>query len=391
MTDETITPFRFHADPAMLTDLERRLKTVIWPDEVAAEAWRYGPPVEYMQRFVEHWLHRYNWQLQQDRLNALPQFVTQIDEHRIHFIHQAGRGPAPIPLVLTHGWPGSIVEMLKIIPMLTDPAAHGGDPADAFTVIAPSIPGYGFSSRPTKRGTSVFAVADIWAKLMTRLGYDTFGVQGGDWGSWISATTALRHPDRVLGFHLNYLSTRFRPAMGAGDPPLTAEEEAYLERVAKWADTEGAYIAIQGTKPLTLAYALTDSPVGLAAWYVEKFRSWSDNRSEPDEALSKDEMITDIMVHWLTGTVHSAMRFYSESKEHPLHLAAGQRIDPPCGIVHLPAEIPMPPRSWAERAFNVVHWSSLPKGGHFAAWEVPELLAADIQDFFRPLRTGRRT
>ena len=211
-------------------------------------------------------------------------------------------------------------------------------------------------------------------------------MQGGDWGSWISAATALRHPDRIVGLHLNYLSTRFRPALGPNDPPLSSAEEEYLARVAKWADAEGAYFAIQATKPLTLSYALTDSPAGLAAWHVEKFRSWSDCRAEPDEALTKDEMITDIMLYWLTGTTHSAIRFYSESREHPFHLKAGERISPPCGIVHLPKELPMPPRSWAERALNVVHWSSLPRGGHFAAWEQPQLLAQDIRNFFRPLR-----
>jgi pimeloyl-ACP methyl ester carboxylesterase len=382
-----IEHFAFHADPAALRDLDERLRRTIWPDEVTAEPWRYGPPVAYMKRFVRHWLDRYDWRAQEARLNALSQFVASIDEHRIHFIHQVGEGPAPIPLVLTHGWPGSFVEMLEIIPLLTNPAAHGGDAADAFTVIAPSIPGYGFSSRPAERGTGVFAVADIWAKLMTRLNYPRFGVQGGDWGSWISLAAALRHPDRVLGLHLNYISTRFRPAMSPDDPPLTSDEQAYLARVAAWMEAEGAYIAIQGTKPLTVSYALTDSPVGLAAWYVEKFRGWSDCRAEPDEALTMDGMITDIMLYWLTGTAHSAMRLYSESREQPLHLAAGQRITPPCGIVHLPKELPMPPRSWAERALNVVHWSSLPRGGHFAAWEVPELLAEDIRAFFRPMRT----
>ncbi|GFE85864.1 epoxide hydrolase family protein [Steroidobacter agaridevorans] len=387
MADFAIENFRFEAPPEALDDLQQRLRRTLWPDEVAAEPWRYGPPVAYMQRFIDYWLNKYDWRTHEARLNSFPQFVAQIDEHRTHFIHQVGNGPSPIPLVLTHGWPGSVVEMLKIIPLLTDPAAHGGDPADAFTVIAPSIPGYGFSSRPASRGTNVFVVADLWAKLMTGLNYPRFGVQGGDWGSWISAATALRHPQRIVGLHLNYLSTRFRPALSSSDPPLSAAEEDYLARVARWMDTEGAYIAIQGTKPLTLSYALTDSPAGLAAWFVEKFRSWSDNQLLPDEALTKDEMITDIMLYWLTGTAHSAMRFYSESREHPFHLAAGQKITPPCGIVHLPRELPMPPRSWAERAFNVVHWSTLPRGGHFAAWEQPELLAEDIRKFFRPLRS----
>jgi pimeloyl-ACP methyl ester carboxylesterase len=389
MADDAIDTFRFRAHPDALSELEKRLRQTIWPDEVEADPWRYGPPVTYMKGFVQHWLDRYDWRSEEARLNSFPQFLTQIDKHRIHFIYQRGKGPEPLPLVLTHGWPGSVVEMLRIIPLLTDPAAHGADSADAFTVIAPSIPGYGFSSRPSERGTSVFAVADLWAKLMTRLNYREFGVQGGDWGSWISAATALQHPDRVLGIHLNYVSTRFRPAISADDPPLTSAEETYLTRVAKWAEAEGAYIAIQGTKPLTVGYALADSPVGLAAWYVEKFRSWSDCRSVPDEILTKDEMITDIMVHWLTGTAHSAMRLYSESREHPLHLTAGQRVRPPCGIVQLPRELPMPPRSWVGRAFNIVHWSSLPRGGHFAAWEVPELLAEDIRTFFRPLRHRR--
>lgn len=386
MASLNIESFRFEAPPQALDDLHQRLRRTLWPDEVAAEPWRYGPPVAYMQRFVDHWLDEYDWQTHEAHLNSFPQFVAQIDEHRIHFIHQIGKGPSPMPLVLTHGWPGSVVEMLKIIPLLTDPAAHGGDPADAFTVIAPSIPGYGFSSRPANRGTNVFVVADLWAKLMTGLNYPRFGVQGGDWGSWISAATALRHPDRIAGLHLSYLSTRFRPALSPSDPALSTAEEDYLARVTRWLDTEGAYIAIQGTKPLTLSYALTDSPAGLAAWFVEKFRSWSDNQLLPDEALTKDEMITDIMLYWLTGTAHSAIRFYSESREHPFHLAAGQRITPPCGIVHLPRELPMPPRSWAERAFNVVHWSKLPRGGHFAAWEQPQLLAEDIRKFFRPLR-----
>ncbi|OBQ62399.1 epoxide hydrolase [Mesorhizobium loti] len=378
--------FKFNANPAALADLRQRLEKTIWPDEVAAEPWRYGPPVSYMKSFTNYWLNQYDWAAQERQLNDLPQFQVDIGKHRIHFVHQIGQGPNPIPLVVTHGWPGSFVELVKIIPMLTDPAAHGGDAADAFTIIAPSIPGYGFSSRPLERGTSVFAVADIWLELMTRLGYERFGVQGGDWGSWISAATALRHPDRVLGLHLNYVSTRFRPALSADDPPLSAEEEDHLTRVSRWAESEGGYIAIQATKPLTQSYGITDSPIGLASLYVEKFRSWSDCQSEPDEIISKDEMITNIMVHWLTGTAHSAMRLYSESREHPLHLAAGQRILPPCGIVNLPRELPMPPRSWAERAFNVVHWTKLPRGGHFAAWEVPELLAADIRTFFRPLR-----
>lgn len=386
MKSGSINPFIIRIPDSQLEDLRQRLLCTRWPDEIAADPWRYGPPLEYMKRFVAYWLDKYDWRAQEARLNRLPHFKTQVRGRELHFIHVPGKGPDPVPLVITHGWPGSFVELMNIIELLANPAAHGGDPRDAFSVVAPSMPGYGFSERPKERGTSVFAIADLWAELMHQLGYDKFGAQGGDWGSWVSAATALQHPDRVLGLHLNYLSTRFRPAQGPSDLPPTEEEEEYLRRVAAWSESEGAYIAIQATKPQTLAYALTDSPIGLAAWVVEKFKSWTDCESVPEEAISLDDMITDIMIYWLTDTAHSAIRLYAESREHPLHLKPGQRISPPCGIVRLPAEIPMPPRSWAERAFNIVHWTELPRGGHFAAWEVPELLAEDIRSFFRPLR-----
>ncbi len=385
MTNE-VRPFTIQIPDSQLADLRRRLTDARWPDEVEAEPWRYGPPIDYMKSFLAYWIEQYDWRAQEARLNSLPHFKTNVDGHEIHFLHFEGKGPEPMPLILTHGWPGSFVELIEFAGQLADPARFGGDAQDAFSVVVPSIPGYGFSQRPTQRGMSVFAIADLWPRLMAKLGYEKFGVQGGDWGSWISAAIALQHPDRVVGVHLNYLSTRFRPAQGVDDPPLTEEEEDYLRRVATWLESEGAYIAIQATKPLTLAYALMNSPLGLAAWYVEKFKSWTDSEKWPEDAISRDDMITDIMIHWLTDTAHSAIRLYAESREHPLHLKPGQRISPPCGIVHLPAEIPMPPRSWAERAFNIVHWTKLDRGGHFAAWEVPELLAGDVRDFFRKLR-----
>lgn len=339
-----------------------------------------------MQDVVRYWLDRYDWRQQEARINGFHQYTTEIDGLAIHFIHERGVGPEPMPLVLTHGWPGSFVEMLRIIPILTDPVAHGGRAEDAFTVVVPSIPGHGFSARPTRPGMNYSVVADMWVTLMERLGYSRFGTQGGDWGSWVSAALALQYPDRIRGLHLNYLSTRFRPGISSSDPPVSDEEQVYLDRVGKWAETEGAYIAIQSTKPLTLGYGLTDSPAGLAAWLLEKFRSWSDCVSVPDEAIALDELLTNVMIYWVTNTAHSAARFYSGSRERPFHLAAGEKILPPCGVVTLPRELPMPPRSWAERAFNIVHWTSLPRGGHFAAFEQPELLAEDIRAFFRPLR-----
>lgn len=386
MSPEKLKPFAIDVPAEVISDLHRRLRETRWTDEADAEPWRYGPPVAYMQRFVDHWLNHFDWREKEAALNRLPHYTTDINGETIHFLYQQGVGPNPMPLVLTHGWPGSFIEMVRILPLLTDPAAYGGREEDAFTVVVPSIPGYGFSSRPKTSGMNYAVVADMWATLMERLGYDRFGAQGGDWGSWVSASLALQHPDRVIGLHLNYLSTRFRPGISPSDPPLTASEQEYLDRVSRWAEAEGAYIAIQGTKPQTLGYGLTDSPVGLAAWLLEKFKAWSDCETEPEQAIPLEDLITDVMIYWITGTAHSAARFYAGSRERPFHLAAGQKIEPPCGVVTLPRELPMPPRSWAERAFNIVHWTELPKGGHFAALEQPELLAEDIREFFRPLR-----
>jgi len=381
-----IRPFTIEIDQSILDDVRRRLLTTRWTDEVAAEPWHYGPPLAYMRRVAEYWLHDFDWRAQEATLNRFPQFQTDIDGLPIHFIHEEGVGPKPLPLVLTHGWPGSFIEMRHIIPLLTDPAAHGGRAEDAFTVVVPSLPGYGFSGRPTQPGMDYSVAADMWVKLMGRLDYDRFGAQGGDWGSWVSTAIARQHPDHVVGLHLNYLSTRFRPATSETDASVTDEEHAYLDRVARWSEAEGAYIAIQATKPLTLAYGLTDSPIGLAAWLIEKFKAWSDSDASPEDAIAIDDILTDVMIYWATNTAHSAARFYSGSRENPFHLKPGERIIPPCGVVTLPRELPTPPRSWVERAFNIVHWTDLTRGGHFAALEQPELLAADIRDFFRPLR-----
>jgi pimeloyl-ACP methyl ester carboxylesterase len=382
----SIKPFSISIDPSRLANLRYRLEHVNWPDTLDEAGWEFGTDLAYMRSLHRYWLETYDWPAQEARLNQLPHFLFEHGDRRVHFMHRPGNGPNPIPLLITHGWPGSFVEMLKILPMLSDPGAFGADPADAFSVVVPSIPGFGFSSRPTTRGTNVFAIADMWAELMTALGYDRFGVQGGDWGFWISTATALRHPDRVLGAHLNYVSTGFRPDLSPGTAPLTEEEHAYLERVAAWRESEGAYFSIQATKPQTLAYGLADSPIGLAAWLLEKFKSWSDCERSPEEILSRDELLTNIMIYWLTQTVHSSFRLYAEARAKPLHLGPGERVLPPCGIVRLPRELPMPPRHWAERAFNLVHWTNLPRGGHFAAMEVPHLLAEDIRAFFRPLR-----
>jgi pimeloyl-ACP methyl ester carboxylesterase len=388
MPFDTVQPFSIHVPDEVLADLRERIASTRWTDDTDAEPWHYGPPVSYMREFADHWLHRYDWRSTEAALNALDHYTADIDGLPIHFIHQQGCGPNPIPLIITHGWPGSFVEMLQIIPMLTNPAAHGGLEEDAFSVVVPSIPGHGFSGRPNKPGMNYSMVADMWVKLMDRLGYARFGAQGGDWGSWVSASMGLQHPERMIGLHLNYLSSRFRPGVGPSDPPVTTEEQDYLDRVSRWSEAEGAYIAIQATKPLTLGHALSDSPIGLAAWMLEKFKSWSDCETVPQQAIPIDDLITDVMIYWITNTAHSAARFYAGSRERPFHLASGQKILPPCGVVRLPRELPMPPRSWAERAFNIVHWTELPRGGHFAALEQPGPLAEDIRNFFRPLRAN---
>lgn len=385
MTSDAVTRFSIQVSDEALQDLTRRLHATRWTDEIEADPWRYGPPVEYMQAFTRHWIEHYDWRAEEARLNRFAQFTTQIDGQQIHFIHEPGVGPNPTPLILTHGWPGSFVEMRHIIGLLTDPGAHGGDPADAFSVVVPSIPGYGFSGRPTQPGMDYDAVADLWVKLMARLGYDQFGAQGGDWGMWVSAALARRHPDKVLGLHLNYLSARFRPAVD-GAKSRTDEEQDFLERAAQWSEAEGGYIAIQSTKPLTLGYGLADSPVGLAAWLLEKFKSWSDCGSTPQEAIALDDLITNIMVYWFTNTAHSAARFYAGSRENPFKMQPGEMIKPPCAVAIFPRELPMPPRSYVEQAFNIVRWTHMPKGGHFAALEQPALLAQDIRAFFGDLQ-----
>jgi pimeloyl-ACP methyl ester carboxylesterase len=382
----SVVPFLIRADEAALADLAERLRRVRWPDALENAGWEFGSDLSFMMGFHEYWRDSYNWRDHEHSLNTFAHFLHGTDDEHVHFIFERGRGPDPFPLILTHGWPGSFVEMLKIIPLLTDPANHGGDPSDAFTVVVPSIPGYGFSTPPRRRGTNVFTIADRWAELMTALGIEQFGVQGGDWGSWISTATALRHPHRVRGVHLNYVSMGFRPDLGPGTPPLSDEESGYLARAGQWRDLEGAYFAIQSTKPQSLAYGLTDSPIGLAAWLIEKFHAWSDWGTDPRGAFTMDELITIVMVYWLTNTAHSSIRLYNEARLAPLHLGPGQRVVPPCGVVRLPRELPMPPRSWVERAFNLQHWTELDKGGHFAALEVPQLLAEDIRTFFRPLR-----
>ena len=380
-----IEPFRIAIPAAELADLRDRLARVRWPDQLDGVGWDWGTDLAYLRALVAYWRDGFDWPAREAELNRLPQFMAELDDLRIHFVHQRGRGPAPLPLVVTHGWPGSFVEMTRILPLLTDPASHGGDPGDAFDVVVPSLPGYGFSSRPGRPGTNVFAIAKLWSRLMAGLGYERFGAQGGDWGASVTTCLGKLFPEALVGIHLNFIPGSYQPPIGDGEILSDAEKD-FVARRAEWLDQEGGYGRIQGTKPQTLAYGLTDSPVGLAAWIVEKFRSWADCDGDVERVFSKDEMLTNIAVYWFTQTIGSSLRLYREGRFAPLRFAPGERVAVPVGVARLPFEIPMPPRRWVERVYDVVRWTELPRGGHFAAFEQPELLVEDIRAFFRPLR-----
>ncbi|MDH0867519.1 epoxide hydrolase [Mitsuaria sp. GD03876] len=377
--------FKIAIPDERLEDLARRLRHTRWPDADDEDGWDDGTSLRFARRLADHWLHRFDWRAQESRLNQLPQYLAQVGGIDIHFVHVRGRGPAPMPLILTHGWPGSFAEMARLVPMLTDPAAHGGDAADAFDVVVPSLPGYGFS-RPAPTGSgSARHVATLWRELMAGLGYPRFGAQGGDIGAGVSTWLARLHPESLAGVHLNFIPGGFRPSLEGGAPPLSTEESAFLDRIAAWRAVEGGYLGVHATKPQSLAYGLADSPMGLAAWIVEKFRAWSDCGGDVESAFTLDELLTDICLHWF-GDVRASLRMYKDNFASPLVFAPGERLTTPFAMAHFPREMPTPPRSWPERALDIRRWTEMPRGGHFAAMEQPELLAQDLREFFRPLR-----
>jgi len=382
----TLRNFTIDIPNAAIDDLHRRLRDTRWPAALDDDSWADGTSLRFMQRLVNYWQTGFDWRAREEQLNRLPQYMATVDGAEVHFSHQPGTGPAPLPLIMTHGWPGSFIEMEHVLPLLTDPGAHGGDPADAFHLVVPSLPGFGFSPAPTQPGTHSRRVAELWHSLMATLGYTRFGTQGGDIGAGVSMWLARCFPDDVIGVHLNYIPGSYRPALGDGLPPITAEEQDFLNRSATWAADEGAYAALHATKPQTLAYALTDSPAGLAAWIVEKFRAWSDCDGDLESAISMDALLTDISLYWFGNQLSGSLRMYKENRLVPLTFASGERVRPALGVALFPRELPTPPRSWMERVFNVQCWSPMPKGGHFAALEQPERLVEDIRAFFRPLR-----
>ncbi len=380
-----VEPFRINVPADVLADLRERLTRTRFPDEVPNSAWDYGTNLAYMRELVAYWKDRYDWRAAEAQLNAFPQYRATVDALKIHFIHVRGVGRHPFPLVITHGWPGSVAEFVGVIGPLTDPARYGGEPADAFDVVIPSMPGYGFSDHPTEPGMDPERIAALWAQLMNGLGYTRFGAQGGDWGAMVSTYLGYRHPTQVAGIHLNMVIA-FPPDPNNPADGLTQDELIPLMEAQRFLNEETGYQRIQGTKPQTLSYALNDSPAGLAAWIVEKFRTWSDCNGDVERRFTKDQLLTNIMLYWVPETANSSCRLYCETMRAGKFPPTGFRVEVPTGCALFPREIIRPPRAWVERLYNVTRWTAMPMGGHFAALEEPQLLVEDIRAFFRPLR-----
>lgn len=401
---DTPEPFKVDIPERALIDLDERLRRWRPPVAIADDgSWASGTDPAFLAELIDYWRHGYDWQRCQEAINQWPNYLVDIGPQRIHFIREPGTevedAPRPLPLVLTHGWPGSIVEFLHVIDVLAHPEEHGGDPLDAFDVIVPSLPGYGFSGPPIRAdGTTgpigPRAIAGLWQKLVTeKLNYRRpYGVQGGDWGAVVSSWLAFDDPRKdetgVLGLHLNMMG--LRPGLDLETARLSADEQAWLARMGTALDDKIAYQRIQATRPQTLGVALTDSPVGLAAWIVEKFQAWSDCGGDPLKRFSMDTLLDNVMVYWLTGTAGTATWLYrGVTEQQPRALPKGARVETPTGFAAFPADIaPAPPKEWIERAFNLRRHTVMPSGGHFAALEEPDLLVEDIRAFFRPLRYG---
>jgi pimeloyl-ACP methyl ester carboxylesterase len=373
-----IFPFTSAIPAAELDELKFRINHNRWPEEFENSGWASGTALSYLKELCTYWSKDYSWTKTEKEINSYPNFIAEIDGHQIHFIHVKGKGKKSVPLIITHGWPGSFLEMLKLIPLLTEDAEF------SFDLVIPSIPGFGFSRKPVQQGCNSAFVAELWHQLMTGLGYERYGAQGGDIGSGISSWLALRHPDQVLGLHLNFISGSYKPYLEPGEV-LSPEVIEFQTKTSKWFQEEGAYSHLHSTKPQTLAYGLNDSPVGLCAWILEKFYSWSDHPEDLEQIFNKDELLGNITLYWLTQTLPSSIRMYQENSKAPLVFEKNQSICIPVAFAHFPKELPTPPRSYIEKSFNVQQWTDMPKGGHFAALEQPALLSADLQKFFKKI------
>jgi pimeloyl-ACP methyl ester carboxylesterase len=381
----TPIPFKLEIPDADIEDLKRRLRRARFPDQAPDAPWAYGTDVDYMKALVSWWQDQFNWRAQEAKLNAFPQFKVPLHGIDLHFIRVEGKGPAPMPLLLMHGWPGSVFEFMEVIPRLTDPARFGGDAMDAFTVVVPSLPGFGLSFRPGQPRFSIEQIADCLHDLMKNvLGFKRFGAQGGDYGAFSATRLGIAHPDSLLGIHLNFLVVRRDLPV---PPESTLEERTYFDDLAKWTKMEIGYQQIQGTKPQTLAYGLTDSPTGLAAWLIEKFRTWSDCNGDVERVHSRDSLLANICLYWFTGAIGSSFWPYYARIHHAWPIPNGAKVMVPTGYAAFPKEIIRPPRSIAETVYgNIQSWTPMAAGGHFAAMEQPDALATDIAAFFRALR-----
>ncbi|MER7174243.1 epoxide hydrolase family protein [Streptomyces mesophilus] len=382
-----IEPFRIEIPQAQLDDLRTRLEATRWPDELPGTEWEYGASLTYLKSLAEYWRTGYDWRKHEARINELPQFTTEIDGANVHFLHVRSPEPDALPLILTHGWPGSIVEFLELVGPLSDPRAHGGDPADAFHVVVPSIPGFGFSGPTRDKGWNATRVAKAWHELMRRLGYERYGAQGGDLGAIISPTLGRIEPEAVIGIHVNAASVGFIPLGPVSDEFKAQLSEKELKRLDKinWFMSEGfGYNKLQSTRPQTLAYSLNDSPVGQLAWIMEKFKEWTHPSAEvPEDAVDRDTLLTNVMFYWLTGTGGSAARIYYENT-HTLDWFPSASSTVPTGVANFFEDAAI--RRWAEELNTITHWNEYEQGGHFAALEAPQQLLGDVREFFRALR-----
>jgi pimeloyl-ACP methyl ester carboxylesterase len=390
MPANEINAFKIHVPPEMLSDLHQRLKNTRWSHQIEGTGWDAGTDVGYLKDLVAYWQGDFDWRKQEQALNQFAHFKTEVDDVDVHFIHERGKGPDPFPIILTHGYPDSFYRFAKIIPLLTDPASFGGQAEDAFDVIVPDLPGYGFSGKPNKHG-ALFRVHDLWARLMTdKIGYRRFGAHGGDWGSTVTEQLARSLSDAVVAIHLT--DVPFGHLFQKPGDPSNAEKK-FFDLNEKWLPTEGAYATIQSSKPQSLAHGLNDSPAGLAAWIVEKYRAWSDCDGAIESRFTKDELLTQVMIYWITESIGSSFLPYYDYAHGGALTWLGEGVKSWLGSTSVPAafalfpkDISHPPREWAQRFFNVQRWTQMPRGGHFAAMEEPELLAEDIRAWFRTFR-----
>ena len=374
-----ITPFTINTPEAQLTDLRNRINNTRWAEEECVNDWSQGIPLTYVREIADYWANQYDWRKSEQHLNTFDHFQTNIDDLDIHFIHQKSPHPDAYPLIITHGWPGSIVEFHKVIQPLVDPTKHGGKAEDAFHVVCPSLPGYGFSGKPSQSGWGVEKIADTWDQLMVRLGYENYGAQGGDWGAAVT-TQIGRNIGHCDAIHINMPIGRPTPE-SLQDP--TDEEKSALEGLTYYQEWDSGYSKQQSTRPQTLGYGLVDSPVGQMAWIIEKFWSWMDCDGHPENTLTRDELLDNVMLYWLTASGASSARLYWESFGS---FGGGDKVELPTGVASFPKEIIRSPRRWCEESYNITHWTTMPKGGHFGAFEQPELFINDLRIFFKTIR-----